>query len=168
MAAEKHKPELVVGYNVDEAVEGFALRGGIGVGVLAVHFVGGDVALNSGRFAAKPVDRPVAGGGGDPAAGVRRDPLLRPLLGRDREGFRHCVLGELDVAEDADQSGSAAPGLASKYRVESVSHPCIGRTSIGPSLAAAALAARSSATSRSAASMTQNPPICSFVSGYGP
>ncbi len=151
MAAEKHEPELVVGNDIDETVEGLAFRGGVRVGVLGVHLVGGDVTLNSGRFAAKPVDRPVARGGGDPAAGVRRDPSLRPLLGGDREGFCHCVLGEVDVAEDADQRGGAAAGFASEYSVEGVGHPCIGRTSIGPPLAAAALAATSSATSRSAA-----------------
>ena len=164
MAAEEHEPELVVGDDLDEAVEGFALRGGVRVGGLGVHLVGSDVAVNAGRFAAEPVDRPVACGGGDPAAGVRRDPSLRPLLGGDREGFRHGVLGEVDVAEDADQRGGAAAGLASEDSVEGVGHPCIGRTSIGPPLAAAPRAARWSATSRSAAWMIQKPPICSFVS----
>src|ERR1039458_2973619 len=151
MAAEKHEPELVGGAGIDEAVEGFAFGGGVRVGVLGVHLMGGDVALNAGRFPAKPVDRLVACSGGDPAAGIRRDPSLRPLLGGDREGIRHRVLGKVDVAEDADQRGGAAAGFASEYSVEGLGHPCSGRTSIGPSLAAAAREARSSATSRSAA-----------------
>ena len=56
----------------------------------------------------------------------------RPLLGGDREGFRHRVLGEVDVAEDADQGGGAAAGFASEDGVEGRQSPCIGRTSIGP------------------------------------
>jgi len=97
VAAEKHEPELVIGDDIDETVERFTFRCGVRVGVLGVHLVGGDVALNPGRFAAKPVDRAVACGGGEPAAGVRRDPSLRPLLGRDQKGFRHRLLGKVDV-----------------------------------------------------------------------
>ena len=90
--------------------------------------------------------------------------MLRPLRGGDREGFGYRVLGKVNVAEDADQGGGAGAGLPSEYRVEGLGHPCRGRSSIGPSLAAAAVAARSSAASRSAASTIQKPPICSLVS----
>jgi len=38
----------------------------------------------------------------------------RPLLGGDGERFRHRLLGEVDVAEDADQGGGAAAGLTAK------------------------------------------------------
>src|SRR5674536_164630 len=74
------------------------------------------------------------------------------------------VLGEVDVAEDTDQGGGAAAGFAPEDLVERVGHPCAGRTSTGPSQAAAALPAHSRAASRSVASMTQKPPICSLVS----
>ena len=56
------------------------------------------------------------------------------------------------------------PGFAPEDLVERVGHPWAGRTSTGPSHAAAPLAAHSNAASRSTASIIQNPPICSFVS----
>src|SRR5439155_10234622 len=77
------------------------------------------------------------------------------------------VLGEVDVAEDADQRGGAAAGLTMKD-VGEVRHQFVGRTSMGRSQAVAALAAQSRAASRSAASITQKPPICSLVSAKGP
>src|ERR1035438_548363 len=85
-------------------------------------------------------------------------------LANVRERFRHRVLGEVDVAEDADQRGGAAAGFAPEDLLQRVGHPWAGRTSTGPSQAAAALPAHSRALSRSAASMIQKPPICSLVS----
>ncbi len=53
--------------------------------------------------AAQAVDRPAARGDGDPRAGVGGDAVARP--GRDRAGERvlNGVLGELEVADVADQ-----------------------------------------------------------------
>ena len=133
-----------------------------------VESVGGEVALGAGRLAPQPVDRPVAGGGRDPAARVRRHARLRPALGRDRERLGHRVLGEVDVAEDTDQRRGAAAGLAPEDGGQVLAHrvvqPWIGRTSMGRSHAAAALPAHSRAASRSGTSITQKPPICSFDS----
>jgi hypothetical protein len=98
-------------------------RVGVRVGVVRVHVVGGDVAFNAGRFPAKPIDRAVTCGGGDPPARVRRDPPPRPLLGGDREGLRHRVLGQLNVAKEADQGRGAGPRFPAEYSVEGVGHP---------------------------------------------
>ncbi len=86
------------------------------------------------------------------------------LAGGDGERFRHRLLGEVKIAEDADQRGGAAAGFAPEDVLERGAHPCIGRTSTGPSQAAAALPAHARAASRSVASMIQKPPICSLVS----
>ena len=49
-------------------------------------------------------------------------PVDRPPLGGDRERLRDRVLGEVDVAEDADQGGGAAAGLAPEHDVELGAH----------------------------------------------
>ena len=61
------------------------------------------VAVVPGRLPAKPVDRPVPGGGEDPATGVRGHPGCRPPLQRDDEGLLDRLLGDVDVTEEADQ-----------------------------------------------------------------
>jgi hypothetical protein len=59
------------------------------------------------------VDGPVAGRCHEPRAGVVRRSVARPALGGDREGLLRGFLGELEVAEEADQgSEDAAPLLA--------------------------------------------------------
>ena len=63
------------------------------------------------RLAAQPVDRAVAGGGDDPGAGVRRDAVAGPALRGDRERLLDGVLGEVEVAERADQDRDRAPEL---------------------------------------------------------
>jgi len=46
-------------------------------------------------------------------AGVGRNPVARPALGGDREGLLRGFLGEVEVAEEADQrSEDASPLLA--------------------------------------------------------
>jgi hypothetical protein len=54
-------------------------------------------------LAPEPVDRLVAGGGGDPGPRVLRNATLRPDLHGDQEGLLNRVLGEVEVAEYADQ-----------------------------------------------------------------
>jgi hypothetical protein len=61
--------------------------------------------------AAKPVDRAVPCRGHDPGAGVRRDAVPRPALRCDRECLLGGVLGEVEVAERADQDRDGAPEL---------------------------------------------------------
>ena len=62
-------------------------QGGLGVPVLA------------GRLPAQPVDRPVAGGGDDPAGRARRQPGRRPPLHGRGERVLDRLLGDVDVAE---------------------------------------------------------------------
>ena len=61
------------------------------------------VELAAPCCASGDIDRPVSSRGHDPAGRIRRDPRLRPLVGRDREGILNRVLGKRDVAEDTDQ-----------------------------------------------------------------
>jgi hypothetical protein len=68
--------------------------------------------------AAQPVERAVAGSGDQPGRLVRRDAVARPALGRDREGVLRGFLGEVEVAEEADQSGEDAPPLVAERRLE--------------------------------------------------
>ena len=55
-------------------------------------------------FTPDPVDRTVARRCHDPRPGVPRHAVLRPALERLREGVLHCVLGKLEVTEDADEN----------------------------------------------------------------
>ena len=116
MAAQEHQSQLIVRHDIDEAVEVVELGVVVAWQVVGFESEGRQVAVGAGRFASQPVDGAVAGGGGDPAAGVRRHTLCRPLLGGDGERVGHRVLGEVDVAEDADQSGGAAAGFGAKDR----------------------------------------------------
>ena len=69
------------------------------------------VALVADGLAAEAVDGTVPSGGHDPSTGVRRRPLGRPPGHRDGERLLDRVLGEIDVAEDADQGGDASAVL---------------------------------------------------------
>ena len=62
------------------------------------------------RFPAEAVDGLVAGGLDDPGAGMLGDAGFAPLLDGGGEGLLGAVFGELEVAEEADESGDdAAP-----------------------------------------------------------
>jgi hypothetical protein len=66
-------------------------------------------------IAVDPVDRPVARGRDQPRARVARGAVARPALGRDRERLLRGFLGEVEIAEEADQRGQdAAPLLAER------------------------------------------------------
>jgi hypothetical protein len=56
-----------------------------------------------GALAAQSVDRGVAGGPRQPGAGVLRRAVARPACRRDRERLLRGVLGEVEVAEEADE-----------------------------------------------------------------
>ena len=56
-------------------------------------------------IAAQPVDGPAPGRGDQPGRRVVGYAVGRPALRRDREGFRGGVLGEVPIAEVADQRG---------------------------------------------------------------
>jgi hypothetical protein len=69
--------------------------------------------LGQGALAPESVDCPVAGGCEQPADRVRRNPIALPTLGGDRECLLSGLLGEVEVAKEADQRGKyPAPMVA--------------------------------------------------------
>jgi hypothetical protein len=69
--------------------------------------------LGERLIAPEPVDRTVAGGGDQPGARVLGRFIARPALDRDRKRLLRGFLGEVEVAEEADQgSDDAAPFVA--------------------------------------------------------
>jgi hypothetical protein len=71
-----------------------------------------------GAIAADAVDRAIARGGHEPGARVGGHPVAGPALGGDRERFLGGFLGELEVAEEADQGGEDAAPLVAKDLLE--------------------------------------------------
>ena len=69
-------------------------------------------------IAPDPVDRAVAGGGHEPGARVLRRAVARPALGRDRERLLRGFLGEVEVAEEADQGREDAAPLVAEDPLE--------------------------------------------------
>jgi hypothetical protein len=106
--------------------------------------------------AADPIDGSAAGRRYEPDAGVGGHAVLRPALRGDREGLLRGFLGEVKVAEEADQSSEDISPLLAEALLEAPYHSTIGRTSIAPPMLAAGIrAASSSAASRSSASNMQ-------------
>jgi hypothetical protein len=103
MAASEDEAEAVI-------LHRSRFLGNAGVGLWSKHGHLDDQFL-SASLASEAVDRSIAGGGRDPAAGVGRQAVARPRAQRDRERLLDCVLGEVDVAEGADQSGDRSTGL---------------------------------------------------------
>ena len=104
-------------------------------------------------IAADAVDRAVARGRHQPGAGVGGDAVARPALRGDREGLLRGFLGEVEVAEEADQRSEDTAPLVAEGLFEDRYHSTIGRTSIAPPRRAAGIRAASSiAASRSSAS----------------
>ena len=89
--------------------------------------------------AADAVDGPVARRRDEPGAGVGGHAVARPALGRDREGLLRGFLGEVEVAEEADQRGEDAAPLVAEGLLEDRYHSTIGRTSIAPPRRAAGI-----------------------------
>ncbi len=175
VAAGEHQPEPVV-------VDRTRGRGVVVLGEHVCRLVLG-VAM---RLAAQSVDGLARGGGGQPAAGVGRYAVDRPPLDRGDERLGRCVLGDVEVPEAAGETGDhprplvpvragdrllglvsglvagkAGHGSSSALKDSSVWN---GRTSTLPRHALEPSAARASAWSRSAASITQNPPRYSLLS----
>jgi hypothetical protein len=103
--------------------------------------------------AADAVDGAVARGGHEPGARVGGRPVEGPALGRDRERFLGGFLGEVEVAEEADQAGEDAAPLVAEDLLEDRYCSRTGRTSTAPPMLAAGMRDASSiAASRSSAS----------------
>ena len=106
-----------------------------------------------GAVAADAIDRAIAGRGREPGARVVRGPVAGPALGGDRKRLLGGLLGEVEVAEEADQVGEHEAPLVAEGLLEAAYHSTIGRTSIAPPMRAAGIRAASSiAASRSSAS----------------
>ena len=87
------------------------------------------------------------------ALGLSGTPVARPALRRDRECLLRGFLGEVEVAEEADQRSEDPAPLVAEGPLEDRYHSTIGRTSIAPPRRAAGMRAASSiAASRSSAS----------------
>jgi hypothetical protein len=69
-------------------------------------------------IAPNAVDCAIPRGRHEPGAGVRGSALAPPALGRDRERFLSGLLGEVEVAEDADQRGEDASPLGAEDLLE--------------------------------------------------
>jgi hypothetical protein len=74
--------------------------------------------LGEHPVAPQPVNRTVAGRDGQPGAGIGRDAGARPALGGGRERLLRRFLGEVDVAQEADQVGEDAPPLVAEDLLE--------------------------------------------------
>jgi hypothetical protein len=74
--------------------------------------------LGAAALAPEPVDCLVARGGRDPGARVVRDAALGPDLQGDDEGLLDRVLGEVEVAENADQRGDRPSRLVAEQAID--------------------------------------------------
>jgi hypothetical protein len=74
--------------------------------------------LGERAVAANPVDRAAARCRDQPGRGVRGRAFARPALGGNREGLLRGFLGEVEVAEEADQRSEDAPPFVVKDALE--------------------------------------------------
>src|ERR687898_2258846 len=103
--------------------------------------------------AADAVDRAVSRRSHQPGARVLRRPVARPAFGCRGEGLLGGFLGEVEVAEEADQTGEDTAPLFAEDPVEYGYCSLSGRTSTAPPMRAAGIRDASSiAASRSSAS----------------
>ena len=106
--------------------------------------------------AAETVDRAIAPGGDEPRPRVVGRAVARPALGGDRERLLRGLLGDVEVAEEADERREDTAPLVAEGLLEDRYHSLIGRTSTAPPRRAAGTRAASSiAASRSSASSTK-------------
>ena len=74
--------------------------------------------LGERAVAAQAVDRAIAGRDRQPRARIRRRAVARPALGSDRERLLSGLLGEVEVAEEADQVREDAAPLVAEDLLE--------------------------------------------------
>src|SRR5947207_2034900 len=107
-------------------------------------------------IAADAIDGSVARRRHQPCTRVDGGSFARPALGGDGEGLLRGFLGEVEVAEEADQCSEDAPPLFAEGLLDDRYHSTTGRTSTAPPRRAAGIRAASSiAASRSSASNTR-------------
>ncbi len=83
--------------------------------------------------AADPVDRPVPGGRRDPGTRVVGDPAVGPDLEGGDERVLYSLLGEVEVAQDADERRDRPSLLLAEQAVDDVVGG--GRVEVQPALA---------------------------------
>jgi hypothetical protein len=110
VAAGEDEPQPVVGHRVRLLVLVLRALGRDQVAQLAL-------LLLEAPLAPEPVECLVARGGGDPRTRVARCSVARPALQRHHEGLLDGLLGEVEVAEDADECGDRPPRLAPEQAV---------------------------------------------------
>ena len=88
-------------------------------------------------IAANAIDGPVAGCRHEPGARVGGDSVPGPALRRDRERLLRGFLGEVEIAEEADQGSEDVAPLVAEDPIEVRHHSWIGRTSTAPPMRAA-------------------------------
>ena len=71
-------------------------------------------------IAAQTIDRLVAAGADQPGARIGRQSVLRPLRERGGEGVLHGLLGQLEIAEQADQRGQYAATLVAEQQLDPI------------------------------------------------
>jgi hypothetical protein len=69
-------------------------------------------------IAADPIDRAVARRRDEPRTRVGGRPVARPALGRDRERLLRGFLGEVEIAEEADQAREDTAPLVAEDLLE--------------------------------------------------
>src|SRR5438874_3140746 len=119
------------------------------------------------RLTPQTIDRTLAGGGRDPAAGIGRKAIPWPPAQRNCERFLDRVFGNVDVAENADQGGDRPARVLAKdvadsrlvnehqnQAVGSSAKSANGRTSIGTPMQRVTFDAQVKAASRSSELMT--------------
>src|SRR5439155_25897441 len=74
--------------------------------------------LREPAAAANAIDGAVARGRDQPRSRVGREPRLAPALGGDREGLLRGFLGEIEVAEEANQRGQDPRPLLAEYLLD--------------------------------------------------
>ena len=112
MAAGEQQPEPVVAHG--------PLLGGFGARCFLAGLEQGGLGVPAGprRFAAQPVDGLIPGGGDDPAGRAGRQAAGRPARRGAGEGVLDRVLGDVDVAEHADQDRDRPPVLLTEHPLD--------------------------------------------------
>jgi hypothetical protein len=125
VAAGEDQPEPVVGDRV-------GLHGILGPQRLEAGQ--GLAFLGQAAISAQPVDGPVPGGGGDPRPRPVGDALPGPPLHGHHEGVLDGLLGQVEVAEDADEGCDRPSLLLAEQAVDDLARVGLGNGYSSPGI----------------------------------
>ena len=108
VAAGEDEPQAIVAHRTDL----------LGLVIVLVQPDGVHLAVVAGRLAPQAVDRPVPGRGEDPAPRVGGHAGVRPALRCHDERLLDRLLGDVDVAAEADQGGDDPTALLTEDALE--------------------------------------------------